>query len=89
MNVVTVLCSFIIMLCLGVLFLWLPHEKFLRWNYIEKPWKESIKASDWPSCDYWKKVSETYPLLNLSVVFNPIAWVRYWNWKPSQSIRGG
>ena len=62
--------------------IWLYREEQLRVKSYMKPWNEAIKREDWDACDYWDAGSRNYPLLEPRVVFNPIAWIRYWNWIP-------
>jgi hypothetical protein len=84
MNIIFTLSTLMALLCFGG-FIWLQHEKNIRENKVHAPWKEAIKRNDWAACDHWNSVSKSYPLLGIRVVFNPIAWVRYWNWNPPQS----
>ena len=81
MNYVTVIAILIIANCTGAL-LWLRHEEKIRFNKVHKPWRRAIKEDNWAGCDYYEAVSKNYPLLHLQVVFNPVAWIRYWNWTP-------
>ena len=66
--------------------LWLRRERWLYYDRLHNPWGEAIDRDDGPACDYWYTVGKNYPLLKARIILNPIAWIRYWNWRPPEFV---
>ena len=84
--------TIVILLLVGMLLyfvgglVWLKRERKLRNNFLHGPWREALGRRDFESCDYYNEAAKTYPLLEARVVLNPIAWIRYWNWRPPEFV---
>lgn len=82
---------------IGLILLALAHwAGILLWNWraweiykkrVAVPWRQAI--DDWRTEDiaYWKQVAKQYKLQDWQMMVNPIAWIRYWNWKPEGPTR--
>lgn len=61
---------------------WNERSYQLYMERVSKPWHESIEKCDWASCSYWRELGTNFPLRTPETMANPLAWVRYWNWRP-------
>lgn len=68
-------------ICAGSL-VWNERAFQLYRERIHEPWGESIERHDWSTCDKFEFCAENFPLQSWKYMFNPLAWLLNWNWKP-------
>jgi len=62
---------------------WNQRALDLYLERVSKPWAEAIERHDWDACRYWRELAASGVLRRCDVMLTPVAWVRYWYWKPT------
>lgn len=62
---------------------WNQRAFHLYLERVSRPWGEAIERNDWDACRHWRELAASGVLQRWDVMFNPVAWVRYWDWKPT------
>lgn len=64
--------------------IWLARSAYLTKNRFFNPWKRTLDRvhTNAEHEFYVSRSMEMSHLLDWQVVLSPVAWVRYWNWRP-------
>ena len=66
--------------------IWLSRQRTLSREHIFLPWQKARDKEDFAACYYFSAVYRNYSLLGAQYCFNPIMWIRHWNWRPPEFV---
>jgi len=63
---------------------WISRSLVLVKRRYFTPWNDAIERGEFDRCAAFEAIydSQVISLLSWRVVLNPVAWIRYWNWRP-------